>query len=269
MELVITYFEHMPTIHRTLILGGGIALFWIIENAIPFARFDYSKWKHAGVNFFFTGTTIVVNLLLAFALVMVSVWVTSNDLGLIARIGPVPIVLTVLIGMTMLDLIGAYVPHILSHKVRFLWRFHLIHHSDPQVDTTTANRHHPGESILRVVFTCMAIAVVGAPLWMIFMYQSLSVLVAQFGHANIFLPRLVDNILSWVIVTPNMHHVHHHYAQPFTDSNYANIFAFWDRLFGTFRRIDAHELRYGINTHMDATENGSVTRLLTVPFRQD
>ena len=122
----------------------------------------------------------------------------------------------------------------MEHKIKVLWRFHLIHHTDAHVDTTTANRHHPGESVIRFVFTTLAVLVVGAPMWMVMLYQSMSVVLSQFNHANIGLPGWLDRGLSWFIVTPDMHHVHHHYIQPYTDSNYGNIFAFWDRLFGTF-----------------------------------
>src|ERR1700754_4823434 len=130
-----------------------------------------------------------------------------------------------------------------------MWKFHIIHHSDTWVDTTTANRHHPVESLFRAVFTLLAVVVTGCTMWLFFLYQFLSVLFAQFNHANISLPKWLDDILSWVIVSPNMHKVHHHYVQPLTDTNYGNIFSIWDRLFGTYVKInDTTSLHYGIDT---------------------
>ena len=108
----------------------------------------------------------------------------------------------------------------------------------------------------------------GTPMWLVFLYQALSVALSQFNHANIDLPESVDRVLSWLIVTPNMHHVHHHYVQPYTDSNYGNIFPIWDRLFGTYKRMKGNELIYGIDTHMQPRENAHLGNLLKVPFQQ-
>ncbi|MCD8540785.1 MAG: sterol desaturase family protein, partial [Leadbetterella sp.] len=141
-----------------------------------------------------------------------------------------------------------------------------VHHSDLHVDTTTANRHHPGESLFRLVFTVIAVVIVGAPMWLVFMYQSLSVVLSQFNHANIRMPVMLDKVLSWVIVTPDMHHTHHHYVVPYTDSNYGNIFSVWDRLFGTFRYLERERLVYGVDTCMDPEENEHILPMLKVPF---
>ena len=123
----------------------------------------------------------------------------------------------------------------------------MVHHSDTYVDTTTANRHHPGESVFRAIFTLIAVFIIGAPIWLVMMYQSISVVLSQFNHANISLPAKLDRMISWIIVSPNMHKIHHHYLQPETDSNYGNIFSLWDRLFGTFRKMDLSKLKYGLD----------------------
>ncbi|HMS02936.1 MAG TPA: sterol desaturase family protein, partial [Gemmatimonadaceae bacterium] len=167
----------------------------------------------------------------------------------------------------LLDLVGAWLAHWVEHRVPPLWHLHLVHHSDTEVDTTTANRHHPGESVVRFVFTTLAVVVAGAPMWLGFLYQSLSVVLSQFNHANIALPVGVDRALSWVIVSPDMHKVHHHYVLPYTDSNYGNVFSVWDRLFGTFRTMDRTGIVYGVDTHMAPAEHGSVRALLTMPLR--
>ena len=157
--------------------------------------------------------------------------------------------------------------HWVQHKTKFLWRFHLIHHSDTWVDTTSANRHHPGESVIRFLFTTLGVLIVGCPLWLVFLYQSLSVVATQFNHANIKIPEKLDLILSYFIVSPNMHKVHHHNEMPYTDSNYGNIFSIWDRMFGTFKALPLNEIVYGIDSHMNTDENNKLGNLLQIPFQ--
>ncbi|TDE18398.1 sterol desaturase family protein [Dyadobacter psychrotolerans] len=268
MQTIIDYFGQIPSSHRSAILAGGILFFWLLEGIWPLFRFSYHKWKHAGINFFFTLTTILVNFPLAFILVKTSDWTIKEELGILQWLPHMPAWLYALTGLLLLDIVGAWLAHWTQHKTKWLWRFHIIHHADQHVDTTTANRHHPGESFIRFVFTAAAIFIAGAPMWLVFLYQSLSVVLSQFNHANIVLPFWIDRILCLVIVTPNMHHVHHHYVQPFTDSNYGNIFSVWDRLFGTFKTLPQNEIIYGIDTHPIPDENSRVGSLLKIPFQE-
>jgi sterol desaturase/sphingolipid hydroxylase (fatty acid hydroxylase superfamily) len=268
MEQIITYFENIPPLHRTLILVGGITFFWILEGIVPLFSVKYKKWRHAMPNFFFTLTTILVNFPLAFLLLQTSDWAVRNDFGIINWLPEMPLWLYVVLGIMLLDLIGAYTAHWVEHKVKPFWMIHLVHHTDHNVDTTTANRHHPLESLIRYVFTLFGVFIVGAPIGIIMLYQSLSVVLSQFNHANIRLPKKVDNALSWVIVSPDMHKVHHHYVLPYTDSNYGNIFSIWDRLFGTYMKLDPEKIVYGVDTFPDERENSSVWGLLKQPFHK-
>lgn len=266
MEQVISYFSSIPSSHRALILAGGIAVFWLVESVVPLVKFEYKKWHHAGINIFFTLTTIAVNFALAFLLLNTAHWVYSNDFGILNWLPPIPTGLYALIGLLLLDLIGAWLAHFVQHKTRWMWRFHLIHHTDTWIDTTSANRHHPGESVIRFLFTMLAVLASGSPMWLVFLYQSLSVVFSQFNHANIPLPRKLDRLLSYVIVSPDMHKVHHHYVLPYTDSNYGNIFSIWDRLFRTFRILRREDIVYGVDTHMDPKEHNRLGSLLKIPF---
>lgn len=266
MEDVIAYFNTIPSSHRSFILIGGIAFFWLLENTYPLFVMKYNKWKHAGINFFFTLTTIVVNFVLAFLLIETARWTTQNHFGVLNWLPEMATGMYTLIGLLLLDLIGAYLVHFIEHKVKFLWRFHIIHHTDTWIDTTTANRHHPGESLIRFGFAIIAVLVVGSPMWMVFLYQSLSVIASQFNHANISLPTKLDVFLSYFIVSPNMHKLHHHYVLPYTDSNYGNIFSIWDRIFGTFTTLSKEKIIYGVDTHMRAEENNDLKKLLQIPF---
>lgn len=268
MDDIAEYFATIPSSHRALIIAGGIAFFWLLESAKPMIAFKYDKWHHAGINLFFTLTTIVVNFLMAFILLMSAEWVDANGFGILQWLPEMPLWLFSIIGLMLLDLVGAYLPHLVEHKTKILWRFHLIHHTDTWIDTTSANRHHPGESVIRFIFTTLGVIVAGAPMWLVFLYQSLSVVFSQFNHANIALPKKLDNAMSWIIVSPDMHKVHHHYLMPYTDSNYGNIFSIWDRIFGTFKTLPKAQIVYGVDTHMQPEQHNRLGSLLKIPFRK-
>lgn len=267
-ESIISYFSDIPSTHRSAILVGGIAFFWMIETAVPFFRFNYSKWRHALINIFFTLTTVIVNFTLAFLLLLGSQWAVNAEFGLLIWLPSMPLFLYILIGLLVLDFISAWFAHWIQHRIPVLWRYHLVHHTDTHVDTTTANRHHPGESVIRFFFTLIAVIILGAPLWMVLLYQSLSVLLSQFNHANISLPLWLDKAISWVIVSPNMHKVHHHFEMPYTDTNYGNIFSIWDRLLGTFAVLEKDKLRYGVDTHMEEEYVSDIKKMLNIPFEK-
>ncbi len=267
METIITYFETIPSSHRSLILVGGITFFWLLEGTLPLFKFDYKKWKHAFPNFFFTATTIIINFSLAFLLLKSSNWVQVNNFGIINWIPNLPLWLYVILGVLLLDFFGAYLAHFVEHKVKPLWMIHLVHHTDHKVDTTTANRHHPLESMIRFAFTLFGVFVVGAPIAIVMVYQSMSLIFTQFTHANIKMNKNVDKALSYVIISPDMHKIHHHNMLPYTDSNYGNIFSIWDRIFGTYLYLEREKIVYGVDTFPDEKTNSSLVELLKQPFQ--
>ncbi len=268
MEALVSFFENLSSPFRASLLMGGIVFFWILEGLLPLFSFRYRKVRHAGMNLFFTLTTAIIGFGLAGVLLWASDFTSSQKIGLLYLV-ETPLWVQVVVGVLLLDLIGAYFVHWLEHRVVWMWRFHLVHHSDTYVDVTTGLRHHPGETVFRVGFTILAVLIIGTPIGVVMLYQSLSVLFAHLTHANIGLPRRVDRWLSGVLVTPGMHKVHHHYQQPLTDTNFGNIFSLWDRLFGTFAYVpDARSLTYGIDTHMEAAENDRLGNLLKIPFQR-
>ena len=268
MESILNYFETIPSLHRSIILIGGLTFFWLLEGAVPLFKFNYNKWKHAIPNIFFTITTIIINFTLAFLLLKSADYVMANNIGILNWLPEMPIWLYIVIGVLLMDFVGAYLPHYLEHKVKPLWMIHLVHHTDHKVDTTTANRHHPLESVIRYTFTLISIFVIGAPIGMVMLYQSMSIVATQFSHANIKMPKKVDHVLSYVLVSPDMHKIHHHYMLPFTDSNYGNIFSFWDRLLGTYMKMNREDLVYGVDVFPDEKENSNVLSLLKQPFQK-
>lgn len=268
METLFNYFETIPSSHRSLILVGGITFFWLLEGALPLFLFNYKKWKHAIPNLFFTATTVIINFSLAFLLLFTADWVQTNNFGIINWMPEIPLWLYILLGVVLLDFFGAYLAHYTEHKIKPLWMIHLVHHSDHKVDTTTANRHHPLESVIRFGFTLFGVLVVGAPIAIVMIYQSMSLIFTQFNHANIKIPKSVDKLLSYVIVSPDMHKVHHHNLLPYTDANYGNIFSIWDRLLGTYMHLDREKIVYGVDTFPDEKTNSSLKELLKQPFQK-
>ena len=267
METIIDYFETIPSSHRSLILVGGLSIFWMIEGAVPLFKFDYKKLQHALPNLFFTATTVIINFILAFLLLNTSDWVVANNFGILHWLPSMPLWAFVFIGLMLLDLIGAYLPHFVEHRIKPLWMVHLVHHSDHKVDTTTANRHHPLESIIRFSFTLAGVFIVGAPIGLVMLYQSVSLVLSQFNHANIQLPKRIDKILSYLIVSPDMHKIHHHYRLPYTDANYGNIFSIWDRAFGTYMDFNREKIVYGVDVFPNEHKNSQVKELLKQPFQ--
>lgn len=268
MESFVDFFENVPTVFRAGMLVGGIFLFWVIEGVFPLFQFEYKKLRHAALNLVLNGIFLVIGLAFAGLLVWSSAYVNEHAFGVLHWV-ELPLWAQAVLGVLLLDFFGAYLIHWIEHKIPILWRFHLVHHSDTTVDVTTGLRHHPGEAVFRMIFTIIGVIIVGAPIWIVFLYQSISALFAHLTHANIRMPKKLDRALSWIFITPLMHKVHHHYTQPLTDTNYGNIFAVWDRLFGTFAQVeDTNDLRYGIDTHMEDSENGHLGNLLKIPFQK-
>tara|TARA_B100001079_G_scaffold42116_1_gene33354 strand:- start:274 stop:1110 length:837 start_codon:yes stop_codon:yes gene_type:complete len=268
MNVIIDFFADVPLVFRTSILLGGIVLFWILEGIIPLYSFNYKKGRHAFLNLLFTTTTAIIGFGFAFLLLKSTEIVNEFQFGFI-HFFELPLFVEVIISLLILDLVGAYLVHFVEHKVPWMWKFHVIHHSDKNVDVTTGLRHHPGETVFRILFTILGVYVSGASIGIVMLYQSLSVLFAHLTHANISLPQNLDRIISYLFVTPNMHKVHHHYKQPLTDSNYGNIFSIWDRVFGTYTYVsDSKSLTYGIDTHINDRKIDSFTNLLLIPFKK-
>lgn len=266
------YFETLEShpIQRTIFLVAGLLFFWILEGAIPLLSLNYKKNKlrHAGVNLVFTVIHLIVHTALALLIILLSDWCRKNSFGIVYWTGSDKnILLTIIIGVLALDF-SSWLVHWVMHKVRVLWGFHLVHHTDNTVDVTTGLRHHPGDSILRGVFFMLLIFVSGAPMYSVMIYQTLLVLATAFTHANISLPKRVDKVISYILVSPNMHKVHHHWKQPFTDSNYGGVFSIWDRMFGTYKSLDPKEIRYGLDRYYPNEKDEDLVALLKKPFQK-
>ncbi|SES64863.1 sterol desaturase family protein [Oceanicella actignis] len=136
--------------------------------------------------------------------------------------------------------------HLLSHKIPILWRVHRVHHADRDVDVTTAIRFHPIEIALSMLFKIGLVYALGAPALAVILFEILLNGCAMFNHANISLPARIEAALRWLLVTPDMHRIHHSVRREETDSNYGFNLSWWDRLFGTYRARARGALRLGL-----------------------
>jgi len=266
MEAFLEYFETMPSWQKLAWIVICLSFNWIGEAAKPLFNFEYKKLKHIGTNLVFLLVDLTINVLFGLATVGIMMWLSANQVGLLYLID-LPIVVELLIGIMLLDFMAQYFVHYLLHNVPWMWRLHMVHHSDTHVDATTATRHHPGDYLLREVFSLIAIVIGGIPLAYYLFYRILTVFFAYFTHANISLPKFLDRGLSYIIVTPDMHKFHHHFERPWTDTNFGNIFSFWDRMFGTLVYDNPKEIVYGLDV-TDDTRDLDLAYQYGLPFNK-
>jgi len=211
LEKFVYFWDNITTVQRLLTVLAPLLFFWLLEYLLPPFTFDkpYEKVKHTGVNLVFLATSFVVNLILGIATVGVSLWVTKAEFG-IMNWTAMPLWLKIVLTLFVMDLFAQYIPHYLMHKVKPLWRFHVVHHSDTHVDVSTGTRHHPGEWIVRESFTILGVVLMGVPVGLYYMQRSFQALFTYFNHANIQLPKWLDKAIALVFVSPDMHKIHHH-----------------------------------------------------------
>jgi sterol desaturase/sphingolipid hydroxylase (fatty acid hydroxylase superfamily) len=212
-----------------LILASSLVLFGILEYKFPFFTYKLSWSNRVATNF---SLAILNSLLKGLLLLSLLKWVYEHNTGLFNSI-PSPWV-EGLLSILMLDSYR-YGWHVLMHKLPIGWRFHRVHHTDRAMNISTAYRFHFVEAFISYFPMFFLIWLFGLHPIYVFIYESLFVIDEVFQHSNWALPLKVDRILSYVVVTPNCHRVHHSQVVKETDSNYGSLLTIWDRLFGTFR----------------------------------
>ena len=250
------------------------ALVWIaaamialaaLEAFVPLRPRGTAGRAHLVPNLALTAITFAANALSNLALVSALAWAQSAQFGAIPAIG-LSGSWNVALAVIGFDL-AWYATHVSMHHSALFWRFHRVHHSDPAVDVTTAIRQHPGETLIRYAYYAAFGIALGAAPAAFAIYRVWSALHGLFEHANLRLPIALDSALSWVVASPNMHKVHHSRAPQWTNSNYGNIFALFDRAFGTFtpaRR--GADVDYGLDGCDDPALQ-TTAGLLALPFR--
>ena len=266
MDSLLLFFELMPTWQKLAWVMTCLGLGWILEGSLPLVQLKYRNWKHAGCNFVFLGTNLVINAAFSALSIGVVTWTAASSFGLL-YLFDLPTLAEMLIAIVVLHLTAQYFAHWLLRKVKFLWRFHVVHHSDTKVDATTGTRLHPGDFTVREVIALGALAATGASLAYYVVYRLTTIFFTFLTHANVSPPQWLDASLSLVFVTPNMHKFHHHFERPWTDTNYGGILSIWDRIFGTFVYGDPHDVVYGVDV-ADPAFDEDVAHQMKLPFQK-
>jgi len=264
MTEFLLFFENMPVWQKLIWVVSCISVFWILEGYYKDIKTPYQKGKHATTNFGFLSIVMVINVLFGFATAGIFGWLSNSGFGLLPIIHA-PTWLALLLSIMVLDFIAQYGVHYLLHKIPWMWRLHMVHHSDKHVDVTTGTRHHPFDFVLREIFALIAVIIMGMPVAFYLFYRILSVLFTYWTHANIALPTALDKTLSYLIVTPGVHKFHHHKSVPWTDSNFGNMLSIWDHLFGTFAYGDPKDIVLGVDV-ADHLDDQSFRVQLALPF---
>ena len=213
--------------------------------------------------------TLLVRLVFPTAAVGMAILAETRGWGVFQALA-VPAPLAVIAAVILLDL-AIYLQHVLFHAVPALWRLHRMHHADLEFDATTGVRFHPIEILLSMGIKLGVVAALGTPAIAVLIFEVLLNATSLFNHGNVRLPSALDRVLRWIVVTPEMHRVHHSVVPRETNSNFGFNLPWWDRLFGTYRAEPeaGHEgMTIGIAQFRDPGEL-RLDRMLTQPFRDD
>jgi sterol desaturase/sphingolipid hydroxylase (fatty acid hydroxylase superfamily) len=251
------FFIHLP-LSKSVIVAVAFVLLFVLERSFPVVSWlgglarVISNLVLAGFNFVASPLTVIP--ITAFAASHMLDWrpeVWSGWLGL---------------GLDLLLLdFWIYWWHRANHVVPFFWRFHEVHHLDEMLDTTSALRFHFGEVVLSSLVRAVVIFVLAMPLSSVVVFEALVLVSALFHHSNLKLPAGLERALSWIVVTPSIHWVHHHAKRSDTDSNYCTVLSVWDRLFGSSSKtVRTSDMLIGV----EGTYERRIVRLILKPFQR-
>jgi sterol desaturase/sphingolipid hydroxylase (fatty acid hydroxylase superfamily) len=264
--MIETALEHEPMLR----FGAFLAVFATLagwEALAPHRPAGYrriQRWPHnLGL---LTVDVLVTRLIVPGAAIAVAIAGEVHGWGVLNMFA-LPMWLAVLLTVVLLDL-ALYFQHVVFHAIPLLWRLHRVHHADPHMDVTTGTRFHPLEVLISVVIKCIAVAAIGPPAIAVLVFEVLLSGTALFNHANGWLPQRLDRWLRWIVVTPDMHRVHHSIVEYECNTNFGFNLPWWDRLFGTYR--DQPTARHvGMKIGVDGfsgSEQLRIDRLLVQPF---
>ncbi|MEQ9640577.1 MAG: sterol desaturase family protein [Alphaproteobacteria bacterium] len=261
--------DHEPLVRFTIFIGVFAAMsLW--ELAAPRRRQAIGRGRRWPSNLgIVVLDSVLVRLIFPTAAVGMALLAEAGDWGLLGA-AVVPAWLAVPVAVLLLDL-AIYLQHVLFHAVPMLWRLHRMHHADLEFDVTTGLRFHPIEIVLSMLIKLGVVAALGAPAVAVLVFEVLLNATAMFNHGNVRLPARLDRVLRWLVVTPEMHRVHHSIVPRETNSNFGFNLPWWDRLFGTYRAQPAAghiDMTIGIDQFRDPREL-RLDRMLWQPLRGD
>ena len=262
-----------PSLEIAVRVGGSAAVFAVMalwEWLAPRRRLTVGRRPRWLGNLGILAIDIMaVRLLVPTAAVGVALIAAIRGWGLFPLLG-LPAWAAIVAGVIAFDLV-IYTQHVVFHHVPMLWRLHRMHHTDLDIDVTTGVRFHPLEILLSLVIKMAVVAALGVPALAVLMFEVLLNATSMFNHSNVALPPRLERIARWIVVTPQMHQVHHSIVRVETDSNFGFNLPWWDRLFGTYRAKPAagqQAMKIGLPIFRDVAES-AIVRLLTQPFRDD
>ena len=259
--------ENEPIIRLSFFLGI-LSIMAIWEIIAPRRALTVSKalrWSNnLGLVFF---NSFILRLIFPTAAVGMAVFAADHGWGLL-NYYQLPLLAAMIISVIAMDFI-IYLQHVLVHAVPVLWRIHRIHHADLDYDVTTGARFHTFEIILSMLIKFATIVVLGAPAVAVIIFEVVLNAMAMFNHSNVGLPKSLDKVLRWFVVTPDMHRIHHSIEVDETNSNFGFNLSWWDRLFGTYReqpRAGHKGMTIGIKQFRDTKQATWITGILAMPF---
>jgi len=254
---------------RLSIFFGVLVALGCVELLIPRREFGRYKLRRWITNLSIVGVDgIVLRLLFPILAVGVAEYMYTQGYGLFGLLDW-PFWLELVISVILLDL-AIYIQHVATHKIPALWLLHQVHHADTEVDVTTGTRFHPLEIVLSMLYKFFVIALIGPSALAVFLFEVLLNVFAMFSHANIKLSGNVDDRLRKIIVTPDMHRIHHSTLMRETDSNYGFNLSIWDRLFGTYTEapeLGHDRMQIGLTPYQSENPSRLIWSLM-LPFRQ-
>ena len=212
--------------------------------------------------------TLTIKILLPLGAIGTSSWAINNNIGLFNWLA-LPTWVSVIFGILILDWVIWY-QHLLVHKIPMFWRFHRVHHSDPEYDATTALRFHPVEILFSMIIKIAITGLFGIPVVAVILFEIILNGMALFNHGNFRLPKTVEFILNKVWVTPDFHRIHHSIKAKEHNSNFGFNLSVWDRLFGTCSEpalFKQQEIEIGLTQFDNRAETTHLKGLLTIPFK--
>ena len=250
---------------RSSMFWGGLLLFLILKVTIPYRQSSVSKTKRWLNNISITiFNSVILNLLFAALIVKAAMHVTTHQLGILNLID-LPMWIKIFATVVFMDFM-LYVWHLLNHEMPFLWRFHRVHHSDLNMDVSTATRFHIGELAISAVIKISLIFFLGASILGVLIFESALVLCAQFHHSSLKVPGWFEKIFWVLFVPPSMHRIHHSVVIKERDTNYGTIFSLWDRSLGTLlKNVNQEKIRIGVGAY-PKPEKLNFHQLIAMPF---
>jgi sterol desaturase/sphingolipid hydroxylase (fatty acid hydroxylase superfamily) len=250
---------------RLAFFWGGLLLYGLLEWRIPYRPNTVSKPRRWLDNLGLSVANGIILYLLFFSLIVqTAAYVTERQLGVLNLVS-MPAWLRILITVAVLDFM-LYVWHFLNHEMPLFWRFHRVHHSDLNLDVSSALRFHLGELSLSAVIKISLIYFLGADIRGVVVFEILVVLTSQFQHSNIRLPAWFEKLWLVMFVPPSMHRIHHSVVIKERNTNYGTIVSIWDKMLGTFLyNLDQSRIRIGVGAYTQA-EKVRFTNLLVMPF---